>query len=182
MTHISVINRFIRYGTNAFCLLFRLTALLALGMLLVFPAWKGIWAGYVAIVAGGVLLAFIIRGAPRLAPSITHLNEVFFVAFLVLFTTMMQFLLIVAFQSQPSLDGYFVYREAVALLETGRMNPLTYYPPAQIWYFALCFKVFGASPLMAQLCQIPLTMLVPVLVYLIGRRSCSVTTARWAAI
>ncbi len=163
-------------------MIFRLAALVTLGMVLCFPAWKGVWTGYVAIAMGASLYVCFTRTIPRWTPSLLRLQEGFYIAILIVLPTVIQLSLIFAFRSKPSLDGLFVYREALTLLETGRMNPLTYYPPAQIWYYALFFKLFGASPLVAQLCQIPLMAMVPMLVYLIGRDTCSLAAARWAGI
>lgn len=166
-----------------FCMVFRAGALWVLSLLLYFPAFKGVWAGYAPILCGGLLLGVLTSaGAARLASRLAKINTLVFVVALVLLPVVIQSALVIAFRSQPSFDGLFVFREAVELLNTGRMNPLTYYPPAQVWYYAIFFKGFGVSHLTAQLCQIPLAALLPVLIYLIGRQVGSARTARGAAL
>lgn len=175
-------KRLIQCVTSGFCGTFRLSSWLVLGLLLYFPAFKGVPAGYLPILAGGLLLGLLYIGSAQLAPSLERMNERSFLWILVLASILLQSLLILAFRSAPSSDGFFVYREAVQLLETGRMNPLTYYAPAQVWYFALFFQLFGASPLAAQLCQIPLAAGIALLVYFIGRQAGSIRAARFAAL
>lgn len=166
-----------------FCMVFRAGALLALSLLLYFPAFKGVWIGYIPILFGGLLLwALTSASANRFASWIARIQTHLFFLLLVLIPIIIQFSLVVGFRSKPSFDGLFVFQEAVELLKTGRMNPLTYYPPAQVWYYAIVFKAFGASHLAAQLCQIPLAALLPVLIYLVGRQAGSVKTSRWAAL
>jgi 4-amino-4-deoxy-L-arabinose transferase-like glycosyltransferase len=172
----------VQFLTRGFCLVFRLCALLVLGLLLYFPAFKGMPAGYVPLVFGGLLLVILRTGVDRFAPLVERMSQQWFFVALILLPVVLQLLLVIVFRSQPSFDGFFVYREAVALLETGRMNPLTYYAPAQVWYYAFFFKLFGTAPITAQLCQIPLAALLPVLVYLLGRQAGSAQVARWAAL
>ena len=175
-------NRLIPCVASGFCGTFRLSAWLVLGLLLGFPAFKGVPAGYLPLLAGGALLGLLHIGLPRLAPSLERMGERTFLWILVLASALLPSALILVFRSAPSSDGFFVYREAVRLLETGQMNPLTYYAPAQVWYFALFFKLFGASPLAAQLCEIPLSAGIALLVYFIGRQAGSIRAARFAAL
>ncbi len=161
---------------------FRISALAVGGMLLVFPAFKGMWLGYVPLAVGGLLLYALYRFHPVLFRLLGPMSERAFIALICLVPAVMQLALIMFFRSAPTFDGYFVYREAVTLAETGRMHPLTYYAPAQIWYFAFFFKIFGPSPLVAQICQIPLAALIPLVSYAIGCRVASRDRARLAAV
>ncbi len=166
---------------------FRLSAVAVVGMLLIFPAFKGMWLGYVPLLLGGVLLYGLARAGAgmdrtRFRERLCALGERAFLTWLCATPAMIQLVLVMAFRSAPTFDGLFVYREAVTLAETGRMDPLTYYAPAQIWYFAFFFKLFGPSTLLAQICQIPLAVLIPLVSYSIGCRVMSRGRARVAAV
>jgi 4-amino-4-deoxy-L-arabinose transferase-like glycosyltransferase len=71
---------------------------------------------------------------------------------------LVQAVLVLVLRPVPVFDGLFVVNHARALLETGRMDPMTYYPPLMTWWYAGWFRVFGASDLVAQLSQIPLSL------------------------
>lgn len=168
--------------TRWFCLAFRLAPLLVLSALWVFPAYKHVYLGYLPVICGS-LLALAIRarhpgGAVRHRPP----NDLAFLTGLVLLTAAMQAAAVLVFRPQPLADGYYVLREAGRLLTTGRMNPVTYYAPAQIWYYAAFFRGFGATPLVAQLSQIPLGACLPLLVFFAGRVAIGPAAARGAAL
>lgn len=176
-------DKLISTMARLFCGIFRISALWVGALLLFFPAFKGMPSGYIPLIAGGLLIGgLMVASRSRPLMLIDTLSQRSFFLVLILIPAVLQTGLIFFFRSAPTFDGLFVYQEAVALLETGQMNPLTYFAPAQIWYYAFFFKLFGASPLVAQLCQVPLACLIPVLVYQIGRQSGSSPAARWAAL
>lgn len=148
---------------------FRIATFSVVAMLVFFPAFKGVWLGFVPVLLGGLAFYYGRRFIHPASMSLARWSEASYLSLLLLLPAAIQVVLIVLFRSQPTFDGLFVYREAVTLVETGRMNPLTYYAPGQVWYFALFFHLFGTSPLVAQLCQIPLMMLIAYLVYQIAK-------------
>jgi hypothetical protein len=161
---------------------FRFVAIAVAIMLFVFPAYKGVWAGYLPL----LLAAILLRGGEGfynlIQSGLQSFSEARYYVLLLILSVGIQFALILIFRPEPASDGFFVYREACRLLETGGMDPLTYYAPAQIWYYALFFKLFGSSFLTAQLCQLPLAALIPLLGYIIARRVTPTRQARWAGL
>jgi 4-amino-4-deoxy-L-arabinose transferase-like glycosyltransferase len=75
------------------------------------------------------------------------------------------------FRPQPAADGLIVIEQARALLESGRMPLLTYYPPLQTWWYAFFFKLFGVSVLTAQCSNILLYIALMIFVYRFVRAS-----------
>jgi 4-amino-4-deoxy-L-arabinose transferase-like glycosyltransferase len=162
---------------------FRVAALFVALLVLIFPAFKGVWLGYVPLIAGAAAWWGFLRWTrggglgwlERIGPKL-------FLLLLIGAPALVMTLLIVGVRSEPTFDGLFVIEQARALLRTGSMDPLTYYAPGQIWYTALFFRLFGDSYLVAQLMQIPLAVLVPFLIYRMGRRMMSEPQARLAAL
>jgi 4-amino-4-deoxy-L-arabinose transferase-like glycosyltransferase len=146
-------------------LAFRLAGFLVAGLLLFFPAYKGVWAGYIPLVGGAMVCAVVIRYHRRPLAWVADWKESTFCALLLVLPVLLQLILIFTFQSRPTFDGWFVMREAETLARTGAMSPMTYYAPAQIWYYAFFFKLFAASPVVAQICQIPLVVALVFLSY-----------------
>jgi hypothetical protein len=131
----------------------RLFPLAVASCVLLFPAYKGIFPGYVPVLLGAISAWLLTRGrfaACRAAqPGIWSL-------YVLPFAVQMSLLLL--FRPEPQFDGLYVYRHAVDLLRTGQMDPMTYYPPAMTWWYAGWFWLLGASPLLAQFSQIPLAL------------------------
>lgn len=159
--------------------LFRIFAVVVLGLLMSFPALKGMWLGYVPVLAGLALAQHLIKtGLPAVVPG---WSERRFLAFVIAVPAVVQIVLLLALRPEPSFDGLFVYREAVTLAATGQLSPLTYYPPAQTWWYALWFKLLGATPLVAQLSHLPWHAAVTLLAYGLTRQVAS-SAARPAAV
>ncbi len=160
---------------------FRCAGLATLALLIYFPVFKGMGLGLVPVALGLAGGAVAWRLADR-AGGIERIRESTFVTLLIFLPVAIQVALIGGFRSQPTFDGLFVYREAVALVNTGRMSELTYYAPGQIWYYAVFFKLFGASYMVAQLAQVPLFGAMIWAGYRIARRVMPMAPARWAGI
>lgn len=126
--------------------------------LLILPAYKGLWAGYVPLALGvaGGLWAW--RHAGRWEEQASAWSPARMVSWIYGVPALVQVLLVTVMRSHPSFDGLFVLRHAETLLVSGQMDPMTYYPPAQTWWYAGWFHVFGPSFMVAQLSQIPLAM------------------------
>jgi hypothetical protein len=148
--------------------LFRLFALLVLALVLFFPAYKGLWLGYVPVGFGFALSLVWMRRAE--GPFLSALSERVFVVLLVLVPALIQLGLLLVLRPLPQSDGLFVYQEAVMLMQTGHLSSLTYYPPAQAVWYAAWFHCFGPSPLVAQLSHLPLHAAVTLLTYGFSRR------------
>ncbi len=125
--------------------------------LLMIPAVKGLWLGYVPILVGAAVAWGLAVCWPGILPVVSSIPGGRWAWWLYGFPVLGQAMLIFVFAPVPSFDGFFVYSHAVTLVETGMMDPMTYYPPAQTWWYALWFQVFGGSVLVAQLAQIPLS-------------------------
>lgn len=139
-------------------------------LVLLFPAYKNLLIVYGPLLLSlGVAVYVNRRLESGWTPAAAWDRRVFF-AVLLAGPALVQVLLLVGLRPEPMYDGRFVFREAVLLAETGRMSPLTYYPPAQTWWYAAWFKIFGASPLVAQLSHVPLHALVSLLTYGFARR------------
>ncbi|HMP88961.1 MAG TPA: glycosyltransferase family 39 protein [Kiritimatiellia bacterium] len=134
--------------------------LLVVACLLYFPAYKGILLGYIPVSLGLHATIILVRKKDALLHFIGTRSFPVLALWLYGIPALIQLLLVVIFNSAPMFDGLFVYQHAVKLVETGEMDPLTYYPPAQTWWYALWFSVFNSSVLIAQLSQIPLSLLV----------------------
>lgn len=146
-------------------LLLRGLSLFVLGLVLYFPLHKDLLIAYgPLLVALGLAVAAHRRIQAGWTPFATWRAGGYF-ALLILGPALVQVALLLWLRPQPMSDGKFVYDEAVALLTTGQMAPFTYYPPAQTWWYALWFKLFGASSLVAQLSHVPLHALVTALTY-----------------
>lgn len=156
--------------TKLLIISFRLAALLVLAMVLVFPAFKGVWIGYVPVLGGAALWWTARCYGSKWTAWLAHWPVAGYGVVLMAIPLVIQLALILWFQSEPRYDGLFVYREAVTLVETGQMNPLTYYAPGQVWYFAAFFYLFGVSPLVAQLCQLPLALGIVLISYRLALR------------
>lgn len=136
---------------------FRFVAIAVAIMLFVFPAYKGVWAGYLPL----LLAAILLRGGEGfynlIQSGLQSFSEARYYVLLLILSVGIQFALILIFRPEPASDGFFVYREACRLLETGGMDPLTYYAPAQIWYYALffCKSDDGRTPSFFHLLEFP---------------------------
>ena len=167
--------------TQTAIFLFRCFGLSVLGLLLFFPAYKGIWSAYLLLAIGIPLSVMLHRFIEREAAPLSGLpSGVSWLAALAA-PTLVQLVLILWLRPEPAFDGLFVFQEAVFFFETGVMPPLTYYPPAQTWWYALWFRFFGASPLVAQISQIPLHAAVTLLTYGLARATIG-SRARFAAL
>lgn len=148
----------------------RALALLVLCLVAVFPAYKGRYITYVpmAFVAIAVIWAHS-RLAQGWVP-LRNASRATFVFFAWVLPALVQLISLLFMRPEPRYDGLFVFEQAVAFYQTGEMPPLTYYPPAQHWYYAAWFALFGPSVLVAQMSQIPLHALVTWLTLGIARR------------
>lgn len=150
-------------------LLLRGLSLFVLGLVLYFPLHKGLPIAYGPLfIALGLALAVHRRLEADWNPLGAWRSSAY-VTLLILGPALVQIILILCLRPVPVSDGKFVYDEAIAFLTTGQMAPLTYYPPAQTWWYALWFRLFGASPLVAQLSHVPLHALVTGLTYGLAR-------------
>lgn len=141
---------------------FRVFALIVVALVLYFPAYKNTMIAYGPVLIGLAVVVALhqkLKDGWACAPLQTLSNPAFF-ALALGGPALLQLGLVLLLRPMPSFDGQFVYDEAVALVQTGRMSPLTYYPPLQTWWYAGWFKCFGISPLVAQLSHIPLHALV----------------------
>lgn len=177
-----MIKRPIQILAALFITLFRLTGVMVGGLLLLFPAIKGMAIGYIPLAVGAGCLLGLMALRHRLEGRLMCVSERAFLAAVTAFIVLMQAALILVFRSLPTFDGLFVYREAVTLVETGQMSELTYYAPGQIWYYALVFQVFGCSPLVAQLAQVPLMVGLALAVYGMSREQLPMPSARFVLI
>lgn len=169
------------YLGKAFCNALRLSSFAVLGFLLYFPLYKSRLEGYVPIMFGAGL-AWSLAILFRKRFWIDQLRTAPFLALLLGIPAALQFILIIAFRSSATFDAYLVIREASRLLETGSMNPMTYFAPGQTWYFSLFFTVFGVSDRVAQFAQVPLAAVLPLLIYLCGRHAGPEYAARRAGL
>lgn len=150
-------------------LLLRCFSLFVLALVLYFPLHKDLMIAYgPLLVALGASLALYRRLELGWAPLNTLRRSGYFVL-LILLPAIVQLGLLLFLQPTPLSDGQFVFEEALAFLSTGRMSPLTYYPPAQTWWYWPWMKLFGATPLVAQISHIPLHAAVSLLTYGLAR-------------
>ena len=121
---------------------------------LIFPAYKGVWLGYLPVALGAAVAWFTVRRAEPAGLLFRSPGWVLLYAL----PAVVQFILLLLVRPEPTFDGLFVYRQAVELAATGRMDPLTYYPPAMTWWYAAWFGLFGASAFVAQASHILLNL------------------------
>lgn len=165
--------------SNMLVLAYRVLALLAWAALLVFPAYKGVWSGYVPVIAGGVA-AWLVQC--RLNPGTMvdlRLPQRWFLPLVLVGPALIQTGLLLWLRPEPLFDGRFVFEEARTLLASGRMSEMTYYPPAQTWWYAAFMRLFGDSALVAQLSHLPLGAAVTLATYALARRVLPFDRARW---
>lgn len=136
---------------------------------LIFPAYKGIWFGYLPVVGGwiaGLLVAKYLRTGTRgLAVSPPANAGVW----LYVVPGIAQAGLLFLFRPVATFDGLFVFEHAKTLAASGVFDPLTYYPPMMAGYYSIWFRLFGASHIIAQLSHIPLSLAVTWLTVLLTR-------------
>jgi hypothetical protein len=161
---------------------FRVAGLLTGILLLIFPAYKGVWLGYLPLALGGIIAWGLWRLHTQCERQLARVPEQYAGLAIFLLAALIQGVLISAIPSAPTSDALFVYQQAVAWSETGRMDPITYYAPAQIWYYGILFRLFGPSPALAQWAQVPFAALIPLLIYAISRQHLPTPRARLAAI
>ncbi len=136
----------------------RLFPLLVLALVAVFPAYKQVWLGYVPVALGMAVAVMSIAQRERLAAWLGRVGDVGWWIALYIVPGAIQVGLLLWFRPEPWFDGLFVFRHGATLAATGVMDPMTYYPPAQAWWYASWFAVFGATALVAQVSQIPLSL------------------------
>lgn len=166
---------------------FRFAGLAALGLLLIFPLYKGRPEGWIPLLlsAGAAGLCGARRAAGMRKAAGRLLDDLPTGAFLGLalgLPALLQVGLVLWLRPAPSFDGLFVLQEAAHLARAGQMSSLTYYAPGQIWYYAILFKVFGATPLVAQLGQLPLFLGMILALHAIARRILPPESARGATL
>ncbi len=156
----------------------RCFAVFVFGLTLVFPAYKGLWIVYAP-------MAVVLAGAGWIYAKLRKGWEPFegwggktFWLWAVIAPALVQIALILVLRPEPLSDGKFVFDEAVTFVTTGQMSLLTYYPPAQTWWYALWFKLFTPTALVAQLSHVPLHALVTLLTFGLARA----TTPRYARV
>lgn len=160
----------------------RLFPILVAVCLLVFPAYKGILPGYIPVLLGVAIAAVCFRQHAAISRYINSWSNLKLLLLLIVLPAIIQFILIMVIQSEATYDGLFVFRHAETLVSTGKMDPLTYYPPLQTWWYAAWFKLFGASTVVAQIAHIPLSAGITWLVYRTAKRLGSQAHARMAGL
>lgn len=160
----------------------RLFPLIVAGCVLAFPAYKGMVVGYVPVFAGLAIAVALLLGKDAASRAAAPDHRYVWSILLYAAPALVQFGLLLVFRPAPLFDGLFVYRHAEVLAATGAMDPMTYYPPAQTWWYASWFAAFGVSPLVAQLSQIPLSLGVTWTVYQLTRNLADERSARLAAL
>ncbi|HMP73913.1 MAG TPA: glycosyltransferase family 39 protein [Kiritimatiellia bacterium] len=158
-----------RFLVQTGLLAIRMFPFLVLLCVLVIPAFKGRYEGYVPVMIGGVAALVWLRWREPLIEGLGGKSFRWLIVVMLGIPALLQIALVFGVQPHPRFDGWFVYRHAEVLVETGRMDPFTYYPPAQTWWYGLWFTLFGSSFVVAQLSQIPLSLGVIWLTYRIGR-------------
>ncbi len=136
----------------------RLFPLLVFALIVVFPAFKQVWLGYVPVGLGVAVAALLVSQRARVAAWLTRIGDPGWWMVVYVAPAAIQFGLLLWFRPEPWFDGLFVFRHGSTLATSGVMDPLTYYPPAQTWWYASWFAVFGATALVAQISQIPLSL------------------------
>jgi 4-amino-4-deoxy-L-arabinose transferase-like glycosyltransferase len=179
--------KWIAFCPTAVAAIFRLAGLVTLVMLLAFPPYKGRPEGWIPLVvsagAAGIALS---RRTARFRDSIRKTLDLWppyqLLALALGVPALLQVGLVFWLRPSPTFDGLFVLQEAERLARTGNMSLLTYYGPGQIWYYALVFKLFGATPLTAQLGQLPLFLGMILAFHGIARRALPLPAARAATL
>ena len=138
----------------------RAFAVLVLALLAYFPAYKDLLLAYGPMLALLWAALWLHRRLQDAWNPLAGWPRAGFLLLAFVGPALLQVGLLLWLRPEPMYDGKFVYEEAVALVRTGRLSALTYYPPAQTWWYAGWFSVFGASPLVAQLSHVPLHALV----------------------
>lgn len=166
---------------------FRLAGLAALGLLLFFPSFKGRPEGWLPLIASaataaGLCVPVAARFRGRVLDILGRLSLGPFLILALGLPALLQAGLVLCLRPAPAFDGLFVLQEAARLAQTGAMSPLTYYAPGQIWYYALLFKTFGATPLVAQLGQAPLFLGMILAFHAMARRALPPLPARLATL
>ena len=173
----------------ALTILFRIAGLASLAMLLVFPIYKSRLEGFVPLIVSAFVVWMVLSKTPvvitfrkSFCAAIGRPSPRRFLALTLGVPILLQVGLVFWLRPAPSFDGLFVLQEAGHLARTGLMSPLTYYAPGQIWYYGLLFKMFGATPVAAQLGQLPLFLGMILVFHGIARRALSLTAARVATL
>lgn len=136
----------------------RLFPLLVLAFVTLYPVLTRDRSGYVPVGLGVAAAVAVIAQRERLSAWMGRVGDVGWWFALYIVPGAIQFALLWWFRPEPWFDGLFVFRHGATLAATGVMDPLTYYPPAQTWWYASWFAVFGATALVAQVSQIPLSL------------------------
>lgn len=160
----------------------RFCALLILAALVFFPAVKGLWLGYVLLVVSAGVAVVLCRYGAGCADWLSRKSWLRFTLMLLLPPVLVQLGLLLWVRPLPTSDALNVLYDAAGLVETGRMDPLTYYPPLQTWYYAAWFKLLGSSAWVAQVAQIPLYLGVVLMSWRLARLRWPEGSARLAAL
>ena len=120
--------RAISIWVQGFCeALIRMTfPLLVLFCLLIFPAYKGLWIGYVPLLLGAVAGVWVSRFHVSLIRAVDSWSRWLTAFWLYLLPACVQVVLILVIRPEPATDGYFVFQHAELLARTGVMDPMTY--------------------------------------------------------
>jgi len=137
---------------------------------LIFPAWKQVWLGYVPVAAGVTAGWLVLRTWRTITRRLDQLPGSALIVSLGSVVVLFQAAAILLLRPEPAFDGLFVFREALQLARDGTMSALTYYAPFQTWWYALFLKLCGESITIAQLSHIPWAVLMVALTCVTARR------------
>ncbi|MBN2559532.1 MAG: hypothetical protein JXQ75_01190, partial [Phycisphaerae bacterium] len=168
-------NKLGKWLAAAIVFAFRLLSWVSLACVILFPAYKRVWLGFVP-----VLLAFSVclcwrlspqarAGVVRISSRLAGLSGRSFIAWALLAVLIVQVFLVLGLRPVPIQDARHVLSEAMRLAETGTMSLTTYYAPLQTWWYAAFFKVFGSNALVAQLSNVPIVLLIVLITYLLAK-------------
>lgn len=175
-------NSAVRFLCSFSRIAIRVFPLIVAACVLAFPAYKNVWLGYVPVFAGACMAAVMAVMHRRFIQHSRSWSQGAERLVLYALPAMTQVVMLIVMRPMASYDGLFVIQHARALAAFGHMDPMTYYPPAQTWWYAAWFAAFGSSDLVAQLSQIPLSIGVTWSVLQLGRRLTDVGRARFAAL
>lgn len=149
---------------------------------LYFPAYKGVMLGYVPVAAGAVIALLVLWKRTAIEKRLSTCSRQSIKVWLFVIPAVLQLVLILVMRSVPLFDGLFVVQHAQNLLNSGNMDPMTYYPPAQTWWYAVWFYFLDSTSIVAQISHIPLSLGVTWGVYKLSRDLMPESAARLAAL
>ena len=151
----------------------------ALGTVVLLPALKGMPRGYLPVLLGACLAA----GAWKMRRRWGHVAPAGPLLIIGAIAALgVQCGLILWLRPEPWYDALNVYRQAREYSLTGSMPRLTYYPPLQIWYYGLLFRLFGGSVLVAQLSNVVPAAGLLVALYRLGSAGGNRRAGGWAVV